>query len=199
MAEFNRRQISNRLKVSIPIQYKPCESTTFAGNSFDLGLGGLYLKTELPFNLGEHVSLMINLPTLEYAVFCEGIVAWANPSLASRKPLLPSGVGIEFVNLTSIAEEEIKRFINWRTLRDRAQTLNNNKETLEEGKICDLHSSCSFYLQYKGPSCGSQYLYFVNIYCRGTLGYRCKRRLWVRNKGDKPPNNMSPTGHLIII
>ena len=199
MAEFNRRQIPNRLKVSIPIQYKPYESTTFAGNSVDLSLGGLYLKAELPFNLGEHISLIINLPTLEFAFLCEGKVAWVNPSLASHKPLFPSGVGVEFVNLISSAEEEIKKFINWRTLRDRSQTVNNKRETLKEGKICDLHSSCSFYLQYKGPSCGSQYHYFVKSYCRGVLISRCKRRRMFNTRGLSPPDNMSPTGHLTIL
>ena len=118
MAEFDSSQIPNRLIASIPIYFGAHGAILFAGDSVDLSLGGLYLKTELPLNLGERIYLNINLPTLDDAVSCEGKVAWVNPSLASSKPHFPSGVGVEFVHLTSNVEEEIKRFINWRTPRE---------------------------------------------------------------------------------
>lgn len=192
-------QTAKRLISSVPVHYGPYRVSLFEGYSVDISLGGLYLKTELPLNLNEHISLDITLPESNDVVSCEARVAWVNSALAPRKPQLPPGVGVEFVNLSSNVALEIKRFIDRREYPESKQAGDHVEEVADREKICDLHSSCAFYARYKGQSYGSQYHYFCNSYCQGALVSRCKRRLMVKTRGINPPDNMSPTGHLIII
>lgn len=191
-------QITKRLTASMSVHYGPCNTFPFVGDSVDISLGGLYLKTELPLNIDEQVFLAINFPSCHDAVYCKARVAWVNPALIPNKPQYLPGVGVEFLNLTSHVENEIRKFINSSEHIEANQIAGDIEEGLNKEKLCDLHSSCSFFLRYKAQSCGSQYYYFVKSYCMGALGYRCQRRLIVKSRGTIPPDNMSPTGHLII-
>lgn len=99
---------SKRLKAEMRVYYGATPKTLLSGFSVDLSTGGLYLKTTFPFEVDEELILKFSfLGQEEKAVSYRARVAWVNRENNPRKPESPSGVGVQFVdlspeNLTSI-------------------------------------------------------------------------------------------------
>ena len=106
---YNR--YAKRIKVHINVYYGPYQNTTITGYCLDISVGGLYLKTELALSVDEHISLIMHLPNRLDPVTCNAKVAWINPAIGSRKPELPPGVGVEFLDLTTEELDSISSFI----------------------------------------------------------------------------------------
>lgn len=103
----------SRLKSEMRVYYGPTQQTVLSGFSLDLSTGGLYLKTDYDFKVDENLMLIFSLPEQEKTISCKARVAWVNTKENPRKPELPSGVGVQFVDLTLDAVKSIRRFLEY--------------------------------------------------------------------------------------
>ncbi len=101
-----------RIKTHIHIHYGPYQNHIINGHGLDISTGGLYLKTELPLSVNEHICLIFHLPNRADPVNCNARVVWTNPVIGRRKPELPPGVGVEFIDLTPEELSSVFHFIN---------------------------------------------------------------------------------------
>jgi len=93
--------VCKRLKSEMRVFYGPSPQTVLSDFSVDLSTGGLYLKTNMPLEIDEELMLIFSLPGQEKgAVSCSARVAWVNQEENPLKPELPSGMGVQFVNLS---------------------------------------------------------------------------------------------------
>ena len=103
---------SKRLKAETRVYYGTSQKTLLSGFSVDLSTGGLYLKTTFLFEVDEELILKFSFPGQEEkAVSCRARVAWVNHENNPRKPESPSGVGVQFVDLSSENLTSILSFI----------------------------------------------------------------------------------------
>ena len=106
------RRAMDREPVSIPIHYSAVDVffTEFASNIND---GGMFIETDTPAELDTIVKLKFGFPDIEQHVFVEGRVAWVHEGVDEK----PTGMGIEFQNLSQEARDTINTI--GRTLRSR--------------------------------------------------------------------------------
>jgi type IV pilus assembly protein PilZ len=102
-----------RRQARIPIAFKVTYSTSkfsAEGYTFDLSLGGLFIKTDEPLKEGETIDLRISFPNKETELEILGEVAWINrEELVTPERKIPPGMGVRFLNLS---KEHITTLIN---------------------------------------------------------------------------------------
>jgi uncharacterized protein (TIGR02266 family) len=93
--------VCKRLKSEMRVYYGTPPQTVLSDFSVDLSTGGLYLKTKMPLGIDDDLMLTFSLPGQEEkSVSCDARVAWVNQEENPLKPELPSGVGVQFIDLT---------------------------------------------------------------------------------------------------
>ena len=100
-----------RLTSQLRVYYGADQQKLLPGFSVDLSTGGLYLKTDIPLTVDESLRLQFSLPNHDKTLSCKARVAWVNPADRPRKPELPPGVGIQFVDLSLEDLKSLKRFL----------------------------------------------------------------------------------------
>ncbi len=103
--------VGKRIKAEMRVYYGQPAQKLLAGFSVDLSTGGLYLKTNFPFTVDENLVLHFTLPDLKKTVTCKAKVAWVNLEANPRKPELPPGIGVQFVDLSLDGMKAIRRFL----------------------------------------------------------------------------------------
>ena len=78
----------------------------------DVGAGGLFLATEAHLSIDTWLNLQIELPDGESSVCCRGRVAWLNHPDWIKKPQLPHGMGVEFIDITDDQQQRIARHLS---------------------------------------------------------------------------------------
>jgi uncharacterized protein (TIGR02266 family) len=92
--------VCKRLKSEMRVYYGTPPQTVLSDFSVDLSTGGLYLKTKMPLGIDDDLMLTFSLPGQEEKpVSCGARVAWVNQEENPLNPELPSGVGVQFVDL----------------------------------------------------------------------------------------------------
>lgn len=107
---------SNRLKAQLRVYYGPAPQKLLSEFSVDLSTGGLYVQTDFPLPVDESLTLRFTLPDQQSMVSCNARVAWVNPKDNPRKPELPAGMGIQFVDLSLEDMKSIRRFLEYNDL-----------------------------------------------------------------------------------
>ena len=101
------RRGSTRLNVEIPIEYQSLQS--FQKNpGFNLAASGVYIRTAVPYDMGDRVLLRFQLPGQETSVKLVGQVVWRN---ADPKRLGGMGMGIQFVDMSGADRESIEQYM----------------------------------------------------------------------------------------
>ena len=88
-------------KAELRVYHGPSQEIVLYGFSIDMSSGGLFLKTETPFSVNERVILSFTLSDVKKIVNCRAVVAWVNSKDEPRKPALPTGVGLQFLDLST--------------------------------------------------------------------------------------------------
>ena len=101
----------SRIKAQMRVYYGPAPQKMLSEFSVDLSTGGLYVKTDYPLSLDESLTLRFTLPDHKGMVTCEARVAWVNSKKNPRKPNLPPGMGIQFVDLSLGDMKMVRRFL----------------------------------------------------------------------------------------
>ncbi len=107
---------STRIRAQMRVYYGPAPQKLLSEFSVDLSSGGLYLKTDFPLSLDESLTLRFTLPDQKGMVSCKARVAWVNQKENPRKPALPTGMGIQFVELSLEDMKSIRRFLEYNEL-----------------------------------------------------------------------------------
>lgn len=89
------------LKAELRVYYGPSQTMVLYGFTVDMSSGGLFLKTETRFSVGDKVLLSFTLPDAKKVVNCNAQVAWVNLHEDPKKPELPAGVGLQFLDLST--------------------------------------------------------------------------------------------------
>ncbi len=102
-----------RLRSEMRVFYGESHESLLSGFSVDLSTGGLFLKTDSPLALDESLILRFKLSDESRVVSCQARVAWVNEKENPRKPELPAGVGVQFVDISLESMKMIKRFLEY--------------------------------------------------------------------------------------
>ena len=89
------------LQAELRVYYGPSQEKVLYGFSVDMSSGGLFLKTETSFSVNDKVLLSFTLPDADKIVNCSAKVAWVNLKDEPKKPELPAGVGLQFLDLST--------------------------------------------------------------------------------------------------
>ena len=89
-----------RLKSELRVYYGPTQQTILSGFSVDLSAGGLFLQTEYPLAINDKMNLIFSLPDHEKSVSCDARVALVNKDRDAENNDYPSGVGLQFTDLS---------------------------------------------------------------------------------------------------
>jgi len=89
-----------RVPARMEVFYGPQNQETLYNFSINLSLGGLFLESPSPLPEDTQLSLKFLLPDRENPVICNARVAWINDPRNPLNPSLPSGMGIQFLDVT---------------------------------------------------------------------------------------------------
>jgi uncharacterized protein (TIGR02266 family) len=83
-----------------------CETSTgkYEARTSDLSLGGCFIHTSGPVNVGETISFRLRLPTGEW-IELQGEVRWALPG---------SGFGVKFNDLSNESQKQVAALVKAR-------------------------------------------------------------------------------------
>jgi uncharacterized protein (TIGR02266 family) len=82
----------------------------------NLSTGGVFIETSHPFVLDEQLIVSFVLPERVEEMRCNARVAWVNVQEHLIKPLLPPGIGVQFLDLSGSERAEILAFVKKRLL-----------------------------------------------------------------------------------
>lgn len=99
-------RIAPRIESRVLVNYGLRAEKLLQQYTVNIGLGGLFLATEALLSIDTWLTLQIELPDGLTPLSCRGRVAWLNHPDWVKKPQLPYGMGIQFVD---ISEEQVER------------------------------------------------------------------------------------------
>jgi CheY-like chemotaxis protein len=83
--------------------------------SVDLSSGGVYLQSDIDVAEKDMMALSFVLATSdEPAVVAKGQIAWVNGTVHRKKPSLPPGFGVEFIDMAESSRSAIRSFLEAR-------------------------------------------------------------------------------------
>lgn len=80
--------------------------------SSDVGVGGVFIESDLIFEIGEIVDMEFYLPGEKEPIKVKGQVVRANKERVEKgDPLMP-GMGVRFIDLSSEGKERIRQYLS---------------------------------------------------------------------------------------
>ena len=104
-------KLRKSLKAELRVYYGPSQKMLLYGFSVDLSSGGLFLNTEAQFSVDDKLILSFTLPDVDKTVTCRATVAWVNSKDEPRKPALPTGIGIRFLDPSAECLDSIQSLL----------------------------------------------------------------------------------------
>ena len=100
-----------RYKARLAIYYGPSQQNVMRDYSINVSTGGIFVETDEP--LPEETSLYIKfmLPIMDSPITCKSKVAWTNEPGKIKSKSLPTGMGLQFLDLPLERVHSIRRFI----------------------------------------------------------------------------------------
>jgi uncharacterized protein (TIGR02266 family) len=105
------KSLLERVIFEATIKYKSLPEINLSGLSSNLSTGGLYLRTKLPLEVDDTLSLSFSLPG-DVSISCDARVAWTNFNKNRRKLDYSTGVGLQFLSLSSEDLSTLENFID---------------------------------------------------------------------------------------
>lgn len=100
-----------RIRVQVGVDLNTA-TNFFVGTSLNLSEGGLFVATRAEVPVGTEVDLGFTLPT-GATVQVKGVVRWRRAP-DDRTPLITAGLGIQFLDATADALDQVRAFIEQR-------------------------------------------------------------------------------------
>jgi uncharacterized protein (TIGR02266 family) len=111
---------AQRFVARLPVNYGVKHSELLSDHSIDLTIDGMFLETGNLFEVDTMLYLEFVIPATDREIRCNGRVAWVNHKESPRKPLLPTGVGVQFLHLGERDKDAIRDYIESRNIEPRA-------------------------------------------------------------------------------
>jgi len=111
--EGRRKSSMERIVFETIVQYEPSHESKHSDLCCDLSEGGLYIRTRYSFNTDEALAISFSIPEREQeiSISCKARVAWTNFETNRRKIEYPSGVGLQFLDLSYENMTALSKFI----------------------------------------------------------------------------------------
>jgi uncharacterized protein (TIGR02266 family) len=103
---------TQRFNTRLCVHYGTLSHDLLSDYAIDLSTGGLFLATEQSLPAGTPLRMEFILPTSESAIRCNALVAWVNDPQQRKKPALPIGMGVKFLDLTLADMDALREYIN---------------------------------------------------------------------------------------
>jgi len=107
-----KRQADPRFHARIAIYNGPYQDKLLSGYTVNVGSGGLFIETATILAVDTMLMVQFKLPGMERIITCNTRVAWTNCPPALKKPALPPGMGIQFIDLSLEDMHAIRAFID---------------------------------------------------------------------------------------
>lgn len=88
-----------RYKVRLTIHYGTEPQELLTNYAVNISTGGLFLETGQVLPVETPLTIAFTLPVNNAHITCRARVAWVNGPIARSKPLLPVGMGLQFLDL----------------------------------------------------------------------------------------------------
>lgn len=107
-------KIKTRFTAPLPVQYY-CDGEpgrVLSSNSVDLSTGGMFIETKELLPIGTPLYIGFRLPEDSRIIQCSGRVSWMNHPESIKNQNLPTGIGVQFTNLSVDDIVSLRNFIN---------------------------------------------------------------------------------------
>ena len=95
----------------MPVQMKT-DADSISGTSKNIGVGGLFVATERPFQVGDRLTVQFSLPELDRTVSVGAEVRWIHQGAAGSAGAVGSaGIGLRFVRLPIVSAIAIQEYV----------------------------------------------------------------------------------------
>ena len=101
-----------RIEARLLINFGLREERLLERYSVNLGPGGLFLATEAYLSIDTWLNLSLDLSDGQPSLCCKGRVAWINHPDWIKKPQLPHGMGVEFLDITDEQKTRIELYLS---------------------------------------------------------------------------------------
>jgi len=114
--DVDRRETRVSFKAKLKFRV---HGVTLSGECVDIGENGVYVAADYAIDLGSVLEMTFTLSDRkETAIQVRGKVAWLNTNKEKKKPELPEGFGVEFIELSSEALAALRFFIDRESHRE---------------------------------------------------------------------------------
>lgn len=108
--ESQSRRRWPRYLLDLPVEVA-IEEELRCGESFDVGGGGLFVKTYEPLGHGSRLQVRFRIPAIDRLVDCQGRVVFSRSFNPLEKFMQPPGMGIEFIDIDQDLQQRISDFL----------------------------------------------------------------------------------------
>jgi uncharacterized protein (TIGR02266 family) len=109
---YVKERADERCKTRLLIHYSVNSSNSFSDFTIDLNSGGLFLETSNPPTIDAPIEVKFKLPTYGPTIRCKAKGAWVNEAKNRKKPDLPAGIGLQFLDLPPSDMNAIRNYIS---------------------------------------------------------------------------------------
>jgi len=106
------RRSDPRYLARIAIFNGPYQKELVTDYSVNMSTGGLFIETQKILPIDTQLMVKFKLPDKESIITCKSRVAWTNEPPLLKKPSLPPGMGIQFVDLSLDDMHAIRQFLD---------------------------------------------------------------------------------------
>jgi len=101
-----------RFLARIAIFNGPSQKELMTDYSVNVSSGGLFIETVKILPVDTQLVVKFKLPGMDNVITCKSRVAWVNEPGALKKPALPQGMGLQFLDLSLDDMHAIRLFID---------------------------------------------------------------------------------------
>ena len=97
--------------VRIAIFHGPYQKQILADYSVNVSTGGVFIESSRILPKATDITVKFKLPNADNIIVVKAIVAWVNDPVSLKKPSLPPGMGLQFLDLSLDDLHAIRAFL----------------------------------------------------------------------------------------
>jgi uncharacterized protein (TIGR02266 family) len=101
-----------RYLARIAIFNGPFQKELVTDYTVNVSSGGVFIEKEKVFPVDTLLMVKFKLPHMDNVITCQARVAWTNEPALPKKPSLPTGMGIQFMDLSLDDLHAIRQFLD---------------------------------------------------------------------------------------
>ena len=102
----------SRKNIRLAICVVPNEQHMITHFSEDMSTGGVFIRTVNIQPVNTSMVIKVRLPDNNLVITCKARVAWTNEPGHLKKYSLPTGMGIQFIDLSLNSHQALRHFLN---------------------------------------------------------------------------------------